>query len=104
MVRPAPAGVIFFALFSRGSLCYIPPMSLPSSLVAVFAEALAVSEARITPELRYNGIPQWDSVAHMQLVMKLEKTFGVMMDPEDILDLSTPAKAAQILAKLGAKI
>lgn len=74
---------------------------VPASLVAVFAESLAVPAEKITPDLRYNGIPQWDSVAHMQLVMKLEKAFGVMMEPEDILDLSSPAKAVEILAKLG---
>ena len=88
----------------RHASATFPPMSIPASVVRVFAESLAVPEARITPELRYNGITQWDSVAHMQLVMKLEKAFGVMMEPEDILDLSTPAKAVEILAKLGAKL
>lgn len=79
-------------------------MPVPSSVVAVFAEALAVEPEKITPDLRYNGITQWDSVAHMHLIMRLEKAFGVMMEPEDILDLSTPAKAAEILGRLGAKL
>ena len=79
-------------------------MPLPVAITSLFAESLAVKAETITPDLRYNSIPQWDSVAHMQLVMKLEKHFGVMLEPEDILDLSSPAKAVEILTRLGAKL
>ena len=52
-------------------------------------------------DLQYNSIPQWDSVGHMTLIAVLEETFDVMFDTEDILDMSTPLKAALILEKYG---
>ena len=68
-------------------------------LVKVFSEALGVDEKVITDELQYNSIPEWDSVAHMSLVAELEEAFGIMLDTDDIIDMSSPAKAREILAK-----
>lgn len=57
----------------------------------------------IAPEtlagLKYQDIPAWDSVGHMALVAELENTFDIMMDPEDIIDLSSYEKGQEILKK-----
>lgn len=70
-----------------------------SKLVAAFSESLGVDASCITDELKYNSIPQWDSVAHMVLVAELEKVFDVMMETDDIIDMSSVAKAKEILRK-----
>jgi acyl carrier protein len=49
--------------------------------------------------LRYQDIPVWDSVGHMSLVAALEEAFDIMMDTDDIIDLSSFAKGKEILAK-----
>ncbi len=49
--------------------------------------------------LKYQDIPAWDSVGHMALVAELENTFDIMMDPEDIIDLSSYEKGQEILKK-----
>ncbi len=41
----------------------------------------------------------WDSVGHMQLVAELEDAFDIMMDTDDIIDLSSYEKGKEILAK-----
>ena len=41
-------------------------------VVAVFARVLGIDAAQVTDELRYNTIPQWDSIAHMSVVAALE--------------------------------
>jgi acyl carrier protein len=50
-------------------------------------------------DLEYNSIAQWDSVAHMALIAVLEERFDIMLDTDDIIDMSSVAKAKEILAK-----
>ena len=68
-------------------------------LKEVFVGALGIDESQVTDELTYNGIPEWDSVAHMALVAEIDDTFDTMLDTDDVLDLSSFAKAKEILAK-----
>jgi acyl carrier protein len=74
-------------------------MNNTSKLIKVFADSLGVKEEIITDELQYNSIPEWDSVAHMSLVAELEDAFDIMLDTDDIIDMSSPAKAKEILTK-----
>lgn len=64
-----------------------------------FSTALGIPNELVSDELAYNTIPQWDSVAHMGLVAELENTFGVMFDTDDIIDMSSVARAREILQK-----
>ena len=50
------------------------------------------------PGLEYMGIIQWDSVGHMGLIAQLEEQFGIMMEPDDIVDLSSFEKGKEMLA------
>ena len=68
-------------------------------LKVVFAEALGLPAEKITDDLTYNSIKEWDSTAHMILVAALEDTFDVMLDTDDIIDMSSVAKAREILKK-----
>ncbi|MFP8965840.1 acyl carrier protein [Pokkaliibacter sp. CJK22405] len=76
-------------------------MSDIASLHEVFAKALNVPLDTISDELAYNTIPAWDSTAHMILIAELEATYDVMLDTDDIIDMSSVAKAREILAKYG---
>ncbi|KIL49934.1 acyl carrier protein [Jeotgalibacillus soli] len=68
-------------------------------LKSVFAEALDIEESFITDELTYNSIAEWDSVAHMALVAEIDDQFDIMLDTDDVLDLSSFSKAKEILTK-----
>lgn len=72
-------------------------------IVNVFARVLGIDASLVTDELRYNTIPQWDSIAHMSVVSALEDAFGVMIDMDDVIDMSSVGKAREILRKHGAK-
>lgn len=52
-----------------------------------------------TENLKYQDIPAWDSVGHMTLVAAIEEAFDIMMDTEDIIDLSSYEKGKEILVK-----
>lgn len=68
-------------------------------LVATFATSLNIEASQVVDALEYNTIPQWDSVAHMVLVAALEKEFDVMLDMDDIIEMSSVKIAKEILAK-----
>lgn len=68
-------------------------------LKQAFMKSLAVPETVITDSLEYNSIQEWDSTAHMILIAELEDVFEVMLDTDDIIDMSSYAKAKEILHK-----
>lgn len=63
-----------------------------------FLNALQVEEAELAG-LEYQAVASWDSVGHMQLVAELEDAFDIMLDTDDIIDLSSYAKGKEILKK-----
>jgi acyl carrier protein len=74
-------------------------MSNEQRLVKVFSESLEIDSSLVVEDLRYNSIPEWDSIAHMALVAGLESEFDIMMDTDDIIDMSSVKKAKEILVK-----
>jgi len=70
---------------------------------AVFCENLQLTEA-LLPNLKYQDVPLWDSVGHMTLVAALEDAFDIMMETDDIIDLSSYEKGKEILNKYNVKI
>ncbi|MDO5131352.1 MAG: acyl carrier protein [Eubacteriales bacterium] len=63
-----------------------------------FTTTFEIGENRL-PGLKYQDIEAWDSVGHMGLVAALEETFDIMMDTDDIIDLSSYEKGKEILTK-----
>jgi acyl carrier protein len=74
-----------------------------AKLQAVFVQALGISPEHRFEDLRYRGLDAWDSVAHMQLVSGLEEAFDIMLETNDVIDLSSYEKSKQILAKYGVR-
>lgn len=52
-------------------------------------------------KLVYQGIPEWDSISHMELMTILEKEFSIEMEIDDIIDFSSFELGKNILAKYG---
>ena len=65
--------------------------------VSAFVNAFEIT-ADETAGLKYQQIPAWDSVGHMGLIAQLEEQFGIMFEPDDIIDLSSFEKGKEILA------
>lgn len=66
----------------------------------VFIENLQITEDKLAG-LTYQSVELWDSVGHMSLVAALEDEFDIMIDTDDIIDLSSYEKGKEILAKYG---
>lgn len=63
---------------------------------SVFVENLQISEDKLVG-LTYQSVELWDSVGHMTLVAALEDAFDIMMETDDIIDLSSYEKGIEIL-------
>lgn len=74
-------------------------MTNNEKLIEAFASTFEMPTDQITDDLSYQGIERWDSIAHMNLISALEDTFDVMFETEQILNMSSVAKAREILSK-----
>ena len=63
-----------------------------------FIDSFDVDPAAVAA-LAYQSIPTWDSVGHMGLMARLEETFGIMLETDDIIDFSSYEKGKEILGK-----
>ena len=79
-------------------------MSNTDRIFDIFIKILDVDRDVINDDLQYNTIGQWDSLAHMRLVAQLENEFNIMLDTDDIIDMSSVLKVKQILNKYGVEI
>ncbi|NAZ91675.1 acyl carrier protein [Vibrio toranzoniae] len=79
-------------------------MSNESILVEAFSNSLGIDKNLVKDELKYNSIPEWDSIAHMTLVAEIEGAFDIMLDTDDIIDMNTVEKSKEILKKYGVDI
>ena len=73
-------------------------MSNVEKLAKVFADTFGI-RVEETVGLVYQGIEAWDSVGHMTLVAAIEDNFDIMLDTDDIIDMSSFEKAQEILKK-----
>lgn len=63
-----------------------------------FVQAFEIDQ-ETAKTLKFQDIPSWDSVGHMGLIAALEEAFDIMLEPDDIVDLSSYEKGQEILAK-----
>jgi acyl carrier protein len=79
-------------------------MTVPSSaekLEAAFRNGLALSNRVDVRTVQYDVTRQWDSVAHLLLVVSIEDAFGIHLAPADVIELSSYPTAVSILKAHG---
>lgn len=64
-------------------------MPTTSSLEALIANALKISEAEVTDELSYQSISAWDSLRHVELMLALEAQYGIEIEHDLVLALTS---------------
>lgn len=66
-----------------------------------FRDVLVLPSDADVKTLAYQEHPSWDSVAHMRLVAALETSFDIMLETDQILEMSSFTKAVEILKTCG---
>jgi acyl carrier protein len=79
-------------------------MSNKEKYVQAYVAAFSLEESAVNNDLKYNEIPEWDSIGHMALMAELEDAFGISMETDDIVEFADYTKGIEILAKYGVQI
>ncbi|MCA2214442.1 acyl carrier protein [Jidongwangia harbinensis] len=66
-----------------------------------FRTSLDLAPDAPVDDLQYQDNAQWDSLAHMSLVAAIEDEFDIMIDTDDVINMSSFAEAVRILGKYG---
>ena len=74
-------------------------MSNKEKYIKAFKSSLTISDEIFTEELKYNEIPEWDSIGHMTLISGLEEGFNISLETDDIVEFSSFKKGIEILKK-----
>jgi len=78
-------------------------MNNNQTLTNVFVSILEIDETQINKDLKYQSVPQWDSINHMFLVGEIENVFGIEIDSDDIMEIKSFDFAKEVLAKYEVK-
>ena len=70
-------------------------------LKKILSDTLGVPETQIQESASAQNIPAWDSVAHLNIVLSLEASYGVSFTPEEITEMTSLEKIRAALAKHG---
>lgn len=76
-------------------------MSKLQQLREAFRTALDLPADAPVDDLQYQDNEKWDSLAHMSLVATIEDEFSIMIDTDDVINMSSFAEAVRILGKYG---
>ena len=74
-------------------------MKSKSKYTEIFIKSLSIDKKNFNEKLKYNDIPEWDSIGHMTLISELEDGFNISIDTDDLIDFSSFKKGIQILKK-----
>ena len=69
----------------------------------VFIKSFKVKKEKLK-KLKYNSVPQWDSIGHMSMIGSLEEAFNITLEMDDIIDFSSYEFRKKILKKYKIKI
>ena len=64
-----------------------------------FMESFNIEKSMLNEELKYESIPEWDSVGHMTMISNLEEVFDIVMEMDDIIVFSSFEIGKEILKK-----
>jgi acyl carrier protein len=72
---------------------------MDEKLIQIISTSFNIPASSVNDDLEYQSIPQWDSISHMLLISDIEANFNIVIDTEDVLNLSSVKKAKEILKK-----
>lgn len=61
--------------------------TIETQLRRVFSQVLGLAEETVDDATAPDNTTQWDSLAHLRLVMAVEEEFGITIPAEQIMDM-----------------
>ena len=79
-------------------------MSTKKKYQYIFIKSLSIDSNKFNENIKYNEIPEWDSIGHMTLIAALEEEYKISLETDDIVDFSSFKKGITILKKYNINI
>lgn len=79
-------------------------MSSFEKVQEIFKDVFAVEASVLNETFTSDAVEGWDSVTQMALVSALEENFDIMLDIDDIYELTSFKKCLDILKKYGVEL
>lgn len=70
---------------------------LKDKATEILASALGLDTDSIGPDIGLGITPQWDSLAHMRIVLALERILGRQLPAQDIMSIASVNDVAVLL-------
>ncbi len=70
----------------------------------IFTDVFGVETSALNDDFSKDTVDLWDSVHQLNIVSLVEEAFDVMLDPEDIMGLTSYAVGKEILKNQGIEI
>ncbi len=79
-------------------------MESTEKLYQVFSNALSIPLKEVNEDLKYQSIPEWDSLAQVYLMTELETEYSIKISTDDLLEMTDVKKVKEILNKNGVEL
>ena len=70
-----------------------------TKVIALVAAELDVPPGKINAGSSIDTIPQWDSMAHLNICLAIQDSFGITLDMDTIGELTSVAALAKLVDK-----
>ena len=71
------------------------------TLKKLFLDTFGVAADQYGDTLSPDQVQKWDSLGHVQLVMKLQAAFGIEFDVDEMMEMESVGRIKSILIKHG---
>lgn len=72
-------------------------MSAIAKIIALVAAELDVPAGKINAKSSIDTIPEWDSMAHLNICLAIQDSFGIQLDMDTIGELTSVAALAKLV-------
>jgi len=79
--------------------CYIRRNRMEDKLKQVFKQLFNIKPEDFREDLDVNSVRGWDSMNHLNLIIALEKSFGVSFTNEEVIQMASVKSIIETLRK-----
>jgi acyl carrier protein len=77
---------------------YIHRNRILAEVAQVIRNTFNAPQLAITRETTAEEVPGWDSLSHAILLMRVERAFGILLEPSDVVFLENVGELADMVA------
>lgn len=74
-------------------------MSAIAKIITLVAAELDVPPGKVNAKSSIDTIPEWDSMAHLNICLAIQDSFGIQLDMDTIGELTSVAALAKLVGK-----